>query len=136
MLLRASILLAPSLAGCGGDDFANDPRPAETRTLGATVAPLRVTVAPARFAAGRVTLLVSNQTATSQRVRLRSETLPAGGARLDQTTGPIAAGGTATLTAQLAAGTYSVAASSPSVQPATIVAGPARTSAEDGLLRP
>ena len=135
-LLRAGVLLALPLAGCGGDDFANDPRPAETLTLSATVAPQRVTVSPARFGAGRVTLLLSNQTATSQRVRLRSETLSPGGTRLDQTTGPIAAGGTATLTAGLDRGTYSISASSTRIEPATIVAGRSRASAQDQLLVP
>lgn len=134
--LRAAALLALPLAGCGADDFANVPRPAETLTLSATIAPQRVSVSPARFGAGRVTLLVSNQTATSQAVRVRSVTLALGGTRLDQTTGPIAPGGTATLTAGLDAGTYSVAATSPLVEPATIVAGRERPSAQDRLLSP
>jgi hypothetical protein len=135
-MLRAGALLALPLTGCGGDEFANDPRPTETVTLSAVVAPQRVTVSPARFGAGRVTLLVSNQTSTSQRVRLRSQGLEVGDAVLDQTTGPIAPGGTAPLTAVLAAGTYSVSASSARIEPARIVAGAERPSPQDGLLAP
>ena len=133
---RAVVVLALGVSGCGGEDFANEQRPPPRITLSTTIAPQRVTVSPARFGAGPVALLVSNQTQTSQRLRLRSETLAAGGTRLDQTTGPIPRGGTTSLTADLDPGTYTVAASHGDVGSAALVVGPERPSAQNDLLAP
>ena len=103
---RAAVALAlvAVLGGCGGDEFANDPPPAPSIIVSAVVTAKGVTVSPARFGAGTVELLASNQTGRSQRVQLRSERLAAGGTPLAQTTGPISPGGTASLKAGLAAG--------------------------------
>ena len=131
--LVAALLPELGLAGCGGDEFANTPRAPERLELGAAIAPHGVTVSPSRFGAGPVVLLVSNQTPTAQRARLRSQ----GGATvLDQTTGPIAPGGTASLTADLDSGIYSVSASSSRIESARIVATSMRKSAQDTLLAP
>jgi hypothetical protein len=125
-----------AVAGCGGEDFANDERPASTITVAAVVTVKDVTVSPARFGAGTIELLASNQTATSQRVELRSVRLEGGGARLAQSTGPINPGGAASLKADLAEGTYVVSASSSAIEPATIVVGSARAGGSDRLLQP
>ena len=131
-----ALALTPVIAGCGGDDFANDERPATTITVAAVVTVKRITVSPARLGAGTVELLASNQTARSQRVQLRSVRLAGGGARLSQRTGPINPGGTASLKADLGEGTYVVSATSAAIEPATIVVGPRRASGSDRLLQP
>ncbi len=136
---RAVVALAlmAAVAGCGDDDdFANDPRSPTAITVSAVVTVKGVTVSPARFGAGAVELLASNQTATSQRVRLRSVRLAGGGPRLSQATGPINPGGTASLKADLGQGTYVVSARGSAVRAATIVVGPARPSGSDRLLQP
>jgi len=129
--------LALSANGCGGgDDFANEPRPPVPITVGTTIAPARVSVSPERFGAGPIELIASNQTAISQRVTLRSESLIEGAAPLEQRTGPINPGDTASLKATLSQGTYEVTALSNAIAPATIRVGPARKGAQDQLLQP
>ena len=130
----ALIALALGVAGCGGgDDFANDPPAAPPKTVGAVISPLRVTVSPARLGAGTIELIASNQTTTSQRVTLRSQ---GAAAKLEQSTGPINPGDTASLTATLTAGRYLVTARSPAIDPAPIVVGAAAGGSADGLLQP
>jgi hypothetical protein len=123
--------------GCGDDGgFANDPRPAAAITVSAALLPARVTVSPTHVGAGTVELIASNQTSTSQRVTLRSQGRPDGGAPLEQSTGPINPGDTASLKADLSPGRYLVTARSRAIAPATIVVGPPRKDAGDGLLQP
>ena len=123
-------------AGCGSDDeFANGPRPPAAITVSAAISPESVTVSPARVGAGTIELIASNQTTTSQRVTLRSRGRPSGGEQLEQSTGPINPGDTASLRADLRAGRYLVTAGSEANAPATIVVG-AREDAADGLLQP
>jgi hypothetical protein len=125
------------LAGCGGDGrFANDPRPAAAITVSAAILPARVTVSPSHIGAGTVELIASNQTPTSQRVTLRSRGRTGGGAPIEQSTGPINPGDTASLKADLRPGRYLVTARSGAVAPATIIVGPPRKDAGDGLLQP
>lgn len=132
----AAVALALTAAGCGGDDFANDPRPPATITLSTIVSARHVTVSPSRVGAGPIEILASNQTSRSQILRLRSEDLATGATPLAQTTGPINPGATATLTADLAEGTYVVSTRSPAIEPATITVRGRRPSAQDRLLQP
>jgi hypothetical protein len=135
---RAVVALAVAAfaGGCGGDDYANDPAPPSAVTVGAVVTVKGVTVSPTRLHAGTIELLASNQTATSQRVQLRSVRLASGGAALSQSTGPINPGGTASLKAGLGAGTYVVSARSSHLAPATIVVAAAQAGGSDHLLQP
>ena len=135
----AAVVLAVGLGtvGCGGDGgFANEPRPPAAITVSATIAPQRLSVSPSRLGAGPIELIASNQTATSQRVMLRTRGTPRGGAPIRQSTGPINPGDTASLKADLTPGSYLVTARSNAIAPATIVVGAAREEAGDGLLQP
>jgi hypothetical protein len=129
--------IGAGLAGCGGDGkFANDPRPAAAITVSAAILPARVTVSPSHVGAGTVELIASNQTSTSQRLTLRSRGRPSRGTPLEQSTGPINPGDTASLKADLRPGRYLVTVGSDAVASATIVVGPPRENAGDGLLQP
>ena len=128
-------LAAAILAGCGGDEFANDERPAEPISVGAVITPRGITASPSRFGAGTIELKASNQTEKSQRVRLRSDRLSSGGSPLEQTTGPISPGGVATLKADVDPGTY-VLSASPRGGATRIIVGAARESAQDRVLQP
>jgi hypothetical protein len=133
--IAVAVALGLGVAGCGGgDDFANSPRPPAALTISAAISPARVTVSPSRFGAGSIELIASNQTPTSQRVTLRSSSLGRTGQQLEQTTGPINPGDTASLKADLAAGRYLITARSTTIDPARIVVGPRRPPA--GLLQP
>ncbi len=139
---RAAVAAAVALAlalgagGCGSDDFPNSPRPPAPITVSAAISTARVTVSPSRFGAGAIELIASNQTATSQRVTLRSRRRPGGREELAQSTGPINPGDTASLTADVAEGSYLVSARSTAIEPARIVVAAARKSAQGSLLQP
>lgn len=136
-VIVAALVLAIAASGCGDDDgFGNEPRPPQEITVSATIAPERISVSPSRFGAGPIELLVSNQTRTSRRLTLLSETLTDGGRALKQSTGPINPGDTASLKADLDPGTYAVSVQDDTIDPARIVVGPARRSAQDRLLQP
>jgi hypothetical protein len=135
--IAVAVALGLGIAGCGGgDDFANSPRPPAPITLSAAISPARVTVSPSRFGAGSIELIASNQTPTSQRITLRSSPIGRPGQQLEQSTGPINPGDTASLKADLSPGSYLVTARSAAIDPARIVVGPRRSSATDGLLQP
>ncbi|MGH2897801.1 MAG: hypothetical protein ACRDMZ_03945 [Solirubrobacteraceae bacterium] len=130
------VVLALGLAGCGDDDFTNAERAPAPITLSASITPTNVTLSPARFGAGPIELIASNLTKTSQRLTLRSERLAGGSTALEQRTGPINPGDTASLTADLTPGTYRVTAGAAAITPATVRVGPRRASASDQLLQP
>lgn len=131
----AGLALALVASGCGDDEFANRERAPAPIVLSAAVTPRAITVSPARIGAGTVELIASNLTSISQQVTLRSETLSAGTAPLEQRTGPINPGDTASLTADLVQGTYRVTTQTNRRGHATIRVGPRRPS-EDQLLQP
>ena len=134
--MAAAIVPALLLGGCGGDEFANRERAPAPIVLSAVVTPRDITVSPSRIGAGTVELIASTLTSESQQITLRSETLSAGTAPLEQRTGPINPGDTASLTADLVKGTYRVT-SRPGGQPAaTIHVGPTRSGSSAGLLQP
>jgi hypothetical protein len=132
-----AVALAFGTGGCGsGDDFANDERAPAAITLSASITASNVTVSPSRLGAGTIELIASNLTTTSQQLTLRSENLLGGADPLEQRTGPINPGDTASLTADLAQGTYRVTARSGTITAATLRVGPSRRSAKDTLLQP
>jgi hypothetical protein len=132
-----AVALALGVGGCGGDDeFANDERAPATVTLSASITSANVTIAPSHLGAGTIELIASNLTSTSQQVTLRSEALADGADPLEQRTGPINPGDTASLTADLTQGTYRLTTRSQAIAPATIRVGPRRASAKDQLLQP
>ena len=134
----AGIAVVALLAGgCGDDDeFANRERAPATITLSAAITPRDITVSPSRTGAGTVELITSNLTSISQQITLRSETLSAGTSPLEQRTGPINPGDTASLTADLVQGTYRVTTRKGRRPSATIRVGPTRSGSSDQLLQP
>ncbi|MEA2195340.1 MAG: hypothetical protein QOG42_1774 [Solirubrobacteraceae bacterium] len=129
--------LTLALGGCGGDDgFANRERAPAPITLSASITPRDITVSPSRIGAGTIELIASNLTSTSQQITLRSEALSPGTPPLEQRTGPINPGDTASLTADLVQGTYRVTTRSRREPSATIRVGPARAGSTDQLLQP
>ena len=133
----AVVALALAASGCGGDDeFANDPRAPSPITLSASITRVNVTVSPSRLGAGAIELIASNLTGRSQQLTLSSRSLSGGGDPLEQRTGPINPGDTASLTADLAQGVYRVSTGSGAITPATIRVGPPRPSAQDELVQP
>ena len=130
--------LASTLAfsGCGAQQAADRPSRAPSITVSATISARAVTVSPAHFAARTIELLISNQTATSRQLVLRSARLAGGGEPLAQTSGPINPGGTISLQAALGAGDYVASIRGSTITPAAITVGPAGSDPQDDLLAP
>ena len=122
------------LAGCGTEPRTSSAtRPPSPITLSAVISGDSVTVSPARFGAGPVTLAVANLSDRAQRVTFET----AGrGTGFRQQTGPINPRDTAQLQATLAPGQATVRVDGEGVRAATLQVGRQRTSAQDDLLQP
>jgi hypothetical protein len=125
------------VAGCGSDsDYANKPRPPSPITITAAINSKRVEVSPRRFGAGPITLVVTNQSGKSADLVLETDNSGSGQAGIRQQTGPINPQGTASLKADLSQGRYTVRVRSGQIQPASLVVGRKRASAQNQLLQP
>ena len=126
-----------AFAGCGEDDFENEPRPPVPKQLTGVITEREVTVSPSAEGAGPFVITISNQTEASQTVTLESS----GGGTIREQVGPINPLDTATLQKTLAPGDYEVRAGSSAavpkeIAPATLRIGRARPNSNNRLLLP
>ena len=136
---RVAALVAGGLAAllasaCGGDDFANKPRPPVPVQLTGVITKTRVTVSPDNVGAGPIILTISNQTPESHTVTLE-------GRGVRERVGPVNPLDTATIQKTLPSGSYEVKAGSEQAVPTEIASGallvgPARPSGSDRTLLP
>jgi hypothetical protein len=133
-------VLGPALlvAGCGGDSghFANRPRPPAPITVTAAIDTSHVRVAPEKFGAGPITVIVSNQSGAPQRITFETDEVGGRLAGIRKSTGPVADRGTATLQVDPREGTYRLSVRSQAIKPATLTVGKPRPSSQDELLQP
>jgi len=125
---------AAAIAGCGQDDFENEPRPAPPISLTGVIQDRGVTVSPSRQGAGPLQIKISNQTDEAHTVTLEGE-------EVEETVGPIQPQGTGTIQKTLKPGSYEVRAGSPvattqEIPPAQLTIGGGRNSSNDRLLLP
>jgi hypothetical protein len=124
-------------AGCGEeDDYENSPRPATPIVVSASIGEDRVSVSPRKFGAGPITLIVTNQTESAQELRLETDEIGGTQSGIEQETGPISPGDTASLKADLREGTYVVGVDGRGIAEAALDVGEPRKSAQDELLQP
>jgi hypothetical protein len=137
MALPSVVAAAIVLAGCGATaDSRTDPRPPAPIVLTASISDRRVSVSPRSFGAGPISLIVTNQTKTAQRVTLESVEAAGQGPGLKQETAPISPRDTATLKADVDPGRYSVHVAGDAIAAAALRVGPERKSAQNDLLQP
>jgi hypothetical protein len=122
------------VAGCGGEDFANNPRPPVPVELTGVIQPDAVTVSPARIGAGPVLITMSNQTRTPITITLD-------GTSVRDRVGPVPPLDTATIQRTLEPGRYEVQAGSDvalprEIRPAELEIGRERRSSSSDLLLP
>jgi hypothetical protein len=131
----AAVLAAGlAVAGCGGEDFANNPRPPVRVELTGVIQPDAVTVSPARIGAGPVLITMSNQTRTPITITLD-------GTSVRDRVGPVPPLDTATIQRTLDPGVYEVRAGSDvalprEIRPAELEIGRERRSSSSDLLLP
>ena len=137
---HASLAVAVVLAvgGCGSSsaDYKNDPRPPGPIVITGYISDQRVSVSPRSFGAGPVSLIVTNQTGTAQRVTLESAGAAGTGPGIKQVTAPISPRDSATLKVDVKPGSYSVHVGGDAIRAARLRVGPERKSAQNDLLQP
>ncbi len=121
-------------AGCGAsDDYKNEPRPPAPILVTAYISDEGVSVSPAKFGAGPVNLVITNQSAAAQTVTFESDGSDAG---FTQQAGPINPRDTATLKADIPEGAAVVKVDGDAIKAAKITVGAERASAQNDLLQP
>jgi hypothetical protein len=126
--------IAAGVAGCGGEDFENKPRPPVPVELTGVIQSDKVTVSPDRVGAGPISIIISNQTRESHTATLEGDSVK-------ERVGPINPLDTATIQKTLKQGTYRVHAGSEravsrEIKPATLRIGRPRKSSNNRLLLP
>ena len=135
MATFAAVAAAALAAGCGEDDFENEPRPAVPIELTGVIQEDKLTVSPSRnIGAGPFTILISNQTDSDHTVTLE-------GGSIQERVGPVAPDDTVEIKRTLAPGSYEVRAGSAravrrEIQPAMLDIGKQRRSSNNELLLP
>jgi hypothetical protein len=130
------VALAIVIAGCGGgEDYANDPRPASPINVTAAITAHKVTVSPRNIGAGPVVIIVANETPKAHRLTVETDTLGSDSAGIRQQTSPINPQGTATLKIDMRSGRYKVDVDG-DIPGARLKVGKDRPSSQDALLQP
>jgi hypothetical protein len=128
LVLPAIAVLA--VAGCGGEDKANEPRPPTPEEVSARVGEDKVVISPREFGAGLAVFTISNQTDDIVQLTLEGPT--------EAVSEPIEAGGVSdAFKVSVSEGDYLVSAGDESSAPSTeLVVGPERPSSSNELLLP
>jgi hypothetical protein len=131
---------ALTLASCGSDShkYANAERPPTPIVISASINDKSVSVSPRKFGAGPITLIISNQSTSSQQVTLETQDDPGGsspGVKAIET-GPINPRETASVKGDVKQGTYALKVGADGVRAARIEVGKQRPSSQNDLLQP
>ncbi|MCW2993678.1 MAG: hypothetical protein JWQ18_1173 [Conexibacter sp.] len=128
------------LASCGGGShkYSNAERPPTPIVISASINDKAVSVSPRKFGAGPITLIISNQSTSSQQVTLETADDPGGsspGVKAIET-GPINPRETASVKGEVKQGTYSLKVGADGVRAARLTVGKQRASSQNDLLQP
>ena len=127
--------VAAVAAGCGDEDFENEPRPPVPMELTGVIQDDKVTVSPSKnIGAGPFVITISNQTDSEHTITLEGESI-------EESVGPVAPLDTATIQRTLAPGSYEVKAGSRravkrEIAPASLDIGAERKNSNSELLLP
>jgi hypothetical protein len=134
--LAVAVVLAVGGCGSGSADYKNDPRPPGPIVITGYISDQRVSVSPRSLGAGPISLIVTNQTGTAQRVTVESAGVTGSGPGIKQVTAPISPRDTATLKVDVKPGSYSVHVGGDAIRAARLEVGAQRASAQNDLLQP
>ncbi len=131
-------LAALAFTSCGAQErTANELRPPMPIQLNASVMPKRISISPNRIGGGPVVLIVSNLTASDQRVTFGANS-PSGTSdlRIDSQSATIEPNDTASMKANVTDGTYSLSVEGDSIPASIISVAGERPSAQNDLMLP
>ena len=128
MAAAAAAVAALVIAGCGRDDFENEPRPPVPAEVSAKIGGDSVAVSPREFGAGLVNLTVANLGTEPAALVIRGP--------VDAESAEIPPAGTTTLKIDMKTGDYEASAGGVAAFPARFTVGPERVSGQDELLLP
>jgi len=128
LLLPATLLAALVVAGCGRNDFENDPRPAIPAEISVKIATDGVAVSPKEFGAGLANITVANLTNETGSLAIHGP--------VDATSNQIGPGDADTLKVDMKSGSYEASVDGFAVRPFSFTVGPERPSGQNDLLLP
>jgi hypothetical protein len=124
----AALVAALVVAGCGRNDFKNDPRPPVPAEVSVKIAKDGVAVSPKEFGAGLVTFTIANLTTDSGTLTIHGP--------IDASSDEIPPAGTGTIKVEMKTGSYEASVSGVAVRPFSFTVGPERASGQNDLLLP
>ncbi len=124
----AALVAVLAVAGCGRNDFKNDPSPPVPAEVSVKIAPDGVVVSPREFGAGLVNFTAANLTNQTGSFAIHGP--------VDADSGEFGPGDTQTLKVQVKSGSYEASTDGISVRPFSFTVGPERPSSQNQLLLP
>jgi hypothetical protein len=128
LLIAAALVTALAVAGCGREDFENEPRPPVPAEVSVKIGNDGVAVSPREFGAGLVNFTIANLTTDSGTLAIRGP--------IDASSDEIPPAGTGSIKVDMETGTYEASVSGIAVQPFNFTVGPERASGQNELLLP
>jgi hypothetical protein len=123
-----ALVTALVVAGCGQDDFKNDPRPPVPAVVSVKIAKDGIAVSPKEFGAGLVDFTIANLTTDPGTFAINGP--------VDAESDEIPPAGTGTIKVDLKTGSYEASVSGVSARPFSFTVGPERASGQNDLLLP
>ena len=126
--MPATVLAVLVVAGCGRNDFNNDPRPPIPAEVSVKIATNGVGVSPKEFDAGLVNFTIANLTNETASLAIHGP--------VSADSNPIAPGDTTTVKVDVKTGSYEAGVDGIAVRPFSFTVGPERPSGKNDLLLP
>ena len=126
--IAAVIVAGLILAGCGRNDFKNDPRPPIPAEVSVKIAKDGVAVSPKEFGAGLVNFTIANLTTQPGTLAIQGP--------VNADSEEIVPAGTGTIKVDMRPGSYEASVSGVAARPFSFTVGPERSSGQNDLLLP
>jgi hypothetical protein len=128
LLVAVALVTTLAVAGCGRDDFENNPRPPVPEEVSVKIAKDGVAVSPREFGAGLVNFTIANLTTDTGTLAISGP--------IDASSDEIAPAGTGSIKVDMKSGAYEASVSGIAVKPFNFTVGPERQSGQNELLLP
>ena len=126
--MSATLLVALVVAGCGRNDFNNDPRPPIPAEVSVKMSSSGVVVSPKEFGAGLVNFTIANLADQAGSLAIHGP--------VSATSDAITPGDAETLKVAMKTGSYEASTDGIAVRPFDFTVGPERPSGQNDLLLP